>query len=195
MKEIWKKNKKLIVIAIAVVVVVAFFFNPFTRSGNRDLTVQSAVLAKQDLSKTVEVTGLVESADSVKITSSLAAYEMASVNVKAGDKVEAGQVLGRVDVEDLLLDVQKAEAALNINNQTTDLNLNSTQKEYEDFKADLENNMNSSINNAQVNVDNALTTLNDAKKSYNEALEDLDQGENEAIKKAQRAVEIGRAHV
>ena len=108
------------------------------------------------------------------------------------DRVEAGQVLGTVDVEDLLLDVQKAEASLNINDQTTGLTLNSTQQEYEDFKADLENNMNSSINNAQTNVDNALTTLNDAKKAYNEALEDMDQGENETIKKAQKAVDNAR---
>ena len=126
MKEIWKKHKKLIVIAVVAVVVVAFFFNPFKGSGNSDLMVQTTVLAKQDLSKTVEVTGLVESADSMKVTSSLAAYEMQTINVKAGDKVEAGQVLGTVDVEDLLLDVQKAEASLNINDQTTGLNLNST---------------------------------------------------------------------
>ena len=81
---------------------------------------------------------------------------------------------------------------MNINDQTTGLTLNSTQQEYEDFKADLENNMNSSINNAQTNVDNALTTLNDAKKAYNEALEDMDQGENETIKKAQKAVDNAR---
>lgn len=192
MKEIWKKHKKLIVIAVVAVVLVAFFFNPFKGSGNSDLIVQTTVLAKQDLSKTVEVTGLVESADSMKVTSSLAAYEMESINVKAGDKVEAGQVLGSVDVEDLLLDLQKAEASLNINDQSTGLTLNSTQQEYEDFKADLENNMNSSINNAQVNVDNALTTLNDAKEAYNDALEDMDQGENETIKKAQKAVDTAR---
>lgn len=192
MKEIWKKHKKLIVIAVVAVVLVAFFFNPFKGSGNSDLIVQSTVLTKQDLSKTVEVTGIVESADSMKVTSSLAAYNMETINVKAGDKVEAGQVLATIDVEDLLLDLQKAEASLNINDQSTGLTLNSTQQEYEDFKADLENNMNSSINNAQVNVDNALTTLNDAKEDYNEALEDMDQGENETIKKAQKAVDNAR---
>lgn len=192
MKEIWNKHKKLIVIAVVAVVLVAFFFNPFKGSGNNDLIVQSTILAKQDLSKTVEVTGIVESADSMKVTSSLAAYEMESINVKAGDKVEAGQVLASVDVEDLLLDLQKAEASLNINDQSTGLTLNSTQQEYEDFKTDLENNMNSSINNAQVNVDNALTTLNDAKEAYNDALEDMDQGENDTIKKAQKAVDNAR---
>lgn len=192
MKEIWKKHKKMIVIAVVAVVLVAFFFNPFKGSGNSDLIVQSTVLTKQDLSKTVEVTGIVESADSMKVTSSLAAYNMETINVKAGDKVEAGQVLATVDVEDLLLDLQKAEASFNINDQSTGLTLNSTQQEYEDFKADLENNMNSSINNAQVNVDNALTTLNDAKEDYNEALEDMDQGENETIKKAQKAVDSAR---
>lgn len=192
MKEIWKKHKKLIVIAVAAVVLVAFFFNPFKRSGNSDLIVQSTILAKQDLSKTVEVTGIVESADSMKVTSSLAAYNMEAINVKAGDKVEAGQVLATVDVEDLLLDLQKAEASFNINDQSTGLTLNSTQQEYEDFKADLENNMNSSINNAQMNVDNALTTLNDAKEAYNDALEDMDQGENDTIKKAQKAVDNAR---
>lgn len=192
MKEIWNKHKKLIVIAVVAVVLVAFFFNPFKGSGNNDLIVQSTILAKQDLSKTVEVTGIVESADSMKVTSSLAAYEMESINVKAGDKVEAGQVLASVDVEDLLLDLQKAEASLNINDQSTGLTLNSTQQEYEDFKADLENNMNSSINNAQINVDSALTTLNDAKEAYNDALEDMDQGENDTIKKAQKAVDNAR---
>lgn len=192
MKEIWKKHKKLIVIAVVAVVLVAFFFNPFKGSGNSDLIVQSTILAKQDLSKTVEVTGIVESADSMKVTSSLAAYNMEAINVKAGDKVEAGQVLATVDVEDLLLDLQKAEASFNINDQSTGLTLNSTQQEYEDFKADLENNMNSSINNAQVNVDNALTTLNDAKEAYNDALEDMDQGENDTIKKAQKAVDNAR---
>lgn len=192
MKEIWKKHKKMIVIAVVAVVLVAFFFNPFKGSGNSDLIVQSTLLAKQDLSKTVEVTGIVESADSMKVTSSLAAYNMETINVKAGDKVEAGQVLATVDVEDLLLDLQKAEASFNINDQSTGLTLNSTQQEYEDFKADLENNMNSSINNAQVNVDNALTTLNDAKEAYNDALEDMDQGENDTIKKAQKAVDNAR---
>ncbi len=191
MKEIWKNHKKKVIILVVAFVAIAVLFNPF-KSGSNELIVSATPLSRQDLSQTVEVSGLVESSDSMKVTSSLAAYNMATIDVKAGDKVEAGQVLGTVDIEDLELDLQKAEASLNINDQTTDLSLASTQKEYEDFKADLENGMNSSINSAQVNVDNALTTLNDAKEDYNEALTDLDQGENETIKKAQKAVDDAR---
>ena len=183
------KSKKVIAAIIVVVVLIAFF-NPFKKSNNM-LSVQAMELTSQNLTNTIQVTGLVESSDSIKVSSSLA-YNIESVNVKAGDLVNEGDVLATIDTTSLLLDIQKVEMGATLSSSSTSLNLENAKQDYETMKSDLENNMNSSIVNAQNNVDNALRSLDDAKEKYNDSLKDLDEGTNATIKKAQRAVDDAR---
>lgn len=183
------KSKKFIVGAIVVVVLVAFF-NPF-KKGNSTLSVQAFELKNQTLSNTIQITGLIESADSSKVTSTLT-YNVESVNVKAGDRVTKGQVLASIDTSTLLLDIQKAELGAEVSTTSNSKALSDAKNDYETLKSDLENGMNSSVITAQTSLDNALRSLDDAKKKYSEALVDLDEGENATIKKAQKAVDDAR---
>lgn len=183
------KSKKFIVGAIVVVVLVAFF-NPF-KKGNSTLSVQAFELKNQTLSNTIQITGLIESADSSKVSSTLS-YNVETVDVKVGDRVSKGQTLATIDTTTILLDIQKAELGAEVSTTSNSKALEDAKLDYETLKSDLENGLNSSVNTAQTSLDNNLRALDDAKKNYSEALVDLDEGENATIKKAQKAVDDAR---
>lgn len=183
------KSKKFIVGAIVVVVLVAFF-NPF-KKGNSTLSVQAFELKNQTLANTIQITGLIESADSSKVSSTLS-YNVETVDVKVGDRVSKGQTLATIDTTTILLDIQKAELGAEVSTTSNSKALEDAKLDYETLKSDLENGLNSSVNTAQTSLDNNLRALDDAKKNYSEALVDLDEGENATIKKAQKAVDDAR---
>lgn len=183
------KSKKFIIGAVVVVVLVAFF-NPF-KKGNSTLSVQAFELKNQTLANTIQITGLIESADSSKVSSTLS-YNVETVDVKVGDRVSKGQTLATIDTTTILLDIQKAELGAEVSTTSNSKALEDAKLDYETLKSDLENGLNSSVNTAQTSLDNNLRALDDAKKNYSEALVDLDEGENATIKKAQKAVDDAR---
>lgn len=78
------------------------------------LTVQASVVtaAKQSVPETYETVGTVEARTSSTLQSKLTGYVL-SVNVREGDRVEAGQVLLEIDAREAAAQAAQAESALN----------------------------------------------------------------------------------
>lgn len=105
-----RRRKKFILIGVpAVILIAAFFILRSMSAGNAALlAVETRVLSKGRIERTISVTGPVQGTDSVDITSSLHS-KITEINVKEGDEVTEGvTVLAKIDTEDLSNEVERA---------------------------------------------------------------------------------------
>lgn len=182
-------NKKVIIPIVAVItvaVLLLLFFSP--NKSNKpvvDLS-DTTVLEYRDIEKTISSSGIVESADSTLVYSTLA-YLVESVNVELGDYVEKGQLLATLDDE--VIQNQITSAQINLENTQTaqKQQLQAAKETYENFLYSLENGLNANLNAAELQVDNAYEAYSSAKKIYDEYLKTapLIVAAKEALDKAQ----------
>ena len=85
-----------------------------SKPAGETLTVQAAAIiaAKQSVPEIYETVGSVEARTSSTLQSKLTGYVL-SVNVREGDRVEAGQLLLEIDAREAAAQTAQAESALN----------------------------------------------------------------------------------
>jgi len=116
-------------------------------------------LTARNLSEYRYFTGTVEAKGQVAVVSKMAG-KVKEVLVKAGDQVKAGQVLVRLDEEDVMPQVEQARAAYN-----------AAEASYNRTKAQLEQelkNLESSVRQAEENFKNVSQNYERMKKLYEE---------------------------
>lgn len=122
----WKLRKKKILVIIGLVLVVLIGFLAWRMKASRErMTMsrsqtQTVTLEKRSLVTSVSATGILESAKSKTVTSTVKDLEVKKVLVSVGDKVKKGDALVRFDKSDL----QEAlsEAKDNLSNTITSAN-------------------------------------------------------------------------
>jgi HlyD family secretion protein len=103
-------QKKVIWTIVGLVVVFGGWFLLFGRGGTNS-SIQTGVVKRQDLQKTVLTTGQVVSSTDLGL-SFQATGVVKALNVKEGDKVYTGQVLATLDQSNTLASLQSAEGSL-----------------------------------------------------------------------------------
>ena len=174
-----RKKKKMLVWGIVLIVAAAVVISTFFGKGNQNaLTIRTTTLAPMTLSNTVSATGSVESSDDYKVYSTLGSL-VSQVNVKVGDKVEAGQVLAMLDTETLELNIAQSEANINHAKSTAAQQIKQAEKNLNNARKNLEEGLNSSVisaesgvDSAQINQQNAALTLQTAEDNQ-EATQDM----------------------
>ena len=109
----WSRRKK---IAVGVVAVAAALFVVMKMKGGGNdgaVMVSTVPLEKGDVEEVLSISGPVSGTDSAEVVSRLHA-EILEILVKEGDKVTAGQVLARLDSEDVQKEVEIAQNAYNL---------------------------------------------------------------------------------
>jgi len=114
-----KKPRKLLKVSIALAVLVIIVGTVLIASSarsadsanTRNQELQTITLEKTDISRTISVSGVVESANVVNIYSTQA-YPVKEIYVKLGDSVKAGDVLAELDMARLENDLSQAEINL-----------------------------------------------------------------------------------
>lgn len=104
-----KPTKKKIVILVILAIAALLGFNFFSQKKQTPL--QFAQVKKQDIKATVSASGTLTGKDTANLkfkTSGKLAY----INIKAGDKVYAGQVIAGLDTQDLSITLQQAQNTL-----------------------------------------------------------------------------------
>lgn len=115
----WKKwrsfSRKKKIILGAVVVAAALFVVLKVKGGGKDgaVMVSTAPLEKGDVQEVLSISGPVSGTDSAEVVSRLHA-EILEILVKEGDQVKEGQVLARLDSEDVQKEVEIAQNAYNL---------------------------------------------------------------------------------
>ena len=108
--EILRNKKYLAVIAVVAIIVVGFIVYKFVFS-NKNQNQNVFVVQKSDIVQEVTVTGQVRKGDKINLAF-LNSGRLKSVFVKVGDKVEKGDVLARLDIRDLEIQLEEARAGL-----------------------------------------------------------------------------------
>jgi RND family efflux transporter MFP subunit len=108
--EILRNKKYLTVIAVVAIIVVGFIVYKFVFS-NKNQNQNVFVVQKSDIVQEVTVTGQVRKGDKINLAF-LNSGRLKSVFVKVGDKVEKGDVLARLDIRDLEIQLEEARAGL-----------------------------------------------------------------------------------
>lgn len=141
-KKFRKKIKKQTVILIAVLfTLIAILAGRMLNKGN-DQSLQAATytLSSIPIEQTISANGLVSGSDSAEIGTSLG-YEFIAINVKEGDRVKKGDILGVLDNKTLqsdydmaLKDVEIAKKQIEEQRNAAKLALEERQIDYEETK-------------------------------------------------------------
>lgn len=168
------KNKKRLIIIICAAAVIAVILilmgrNASLMAKEADAAVQTRVLSTMTLADTVNVTGTVESTNSVKVYSSVATLAVKTVDVEVGDKVKAGDLLCELNTDSLQKDIAQSQASIDSSESTSGQTIETNEMKYENAVNNLNSGMNASINSANAGVNSAQTALNQALENYNAA--------------------------
>lgn len=109
------KKKKIIIIAVAIVVViVAALIFLKVQGGSKDMgvPVTTGTAETMDIEEIVSIKGTISGSEVAEVSSSVN-YEVASILVKEGDKVNKGQLLATLDGDSIKSDYNKAVNSLN----------------------------------------------------------------------------------
>lgn len=151
----------------------------------------TALLVRTDLQDSVSATGTVESAQSMTVYSTKA-YTVQEVLVKVGDRVEAGQLLCKLDDKNIRNQIETQEASLSAAQSSSSATINSARDNYEQFKASLENGTNATLISAENAVTNAYNAWQTAQSNYDRYLSGLQAGENTTILAQETALRNAR---
>lgn len=193
LKKIKKKN--IIIICVAVVVVLAVVFSTVKGKNNAaglDLS-DTTVLKYGDIKESISATGVVESAHSTKVYSTLTS-SVKDVLVEVGDYVEEGQLMAELDDESIQNSISSQQASMNASSRSSSEQIKAAQSNYDNYKEGLDEGLNSSLISAQSQVDSAYDAYEKAVRTYERYKESIDNNENtssisarESLRQAEKA--------
>lgn len=120
----WSRRRKLITGAAAAAVALLVCSRISGSGGQTGIPVMTQALARGTVEEVLSVSGPVSGTDSAEVVSSLHA-EILEILVKEGDRVKAGQVLARLDPDDVQKEVEIAQNAYDL----ASANLDEAQRE------------------------------------------------------------------
>ena len=132
----------------------------------------------------ITVSGVVDSMTSRNIYSMLG-FTIDHVYAEVGDYVQEGQVLAVLDTVDLELAISQQKTAIAQARQNSEIALSDTQRMQREAQANLANNANVHVVNANAALSNAQSGLEMAQRSYNDARRDYNEGTNPQVLNAE----------
>ena len=155
-----KIKKRYIVLLIILLIIGFSIYN--SKKNVEEVKIETETIEKRDIAHSISATGIVSTSTTKNITSSLTGMKIASVKVKEGDKVNAGDVICTFDTSDVnknLADLQKSK---NVTQAQSNLGVDSARR-----------NLNDAINNKDTNMPANSTDVNNAAKAYEDAVNNL----------------------
>lgn len=178
-----KKRRIIIVVSAAVLIFIAGTLIWGRNAGAEGPSLaydDTTVLAYTDFSNSISATGTVESAESTLVYSTLS-YVVESVYAEAGDYVEEGQLLAKLDDQNIADQIESQEASLSASSAGSAQTVKTAQDNYDQYQDALEKGLNSSLNSAQTQVTTAYENYTKAVKTYERYRDALNAGENTTL--------------
>lgn len=189
-KPFRKKGPVIIAGIAAVAVLSVFLLCGDKRTGGAGTLALSdtTLLSRSDLQNTISATGTVESANSMMVYST-ASYTVEAVFVEVGDYVEEGQLLAKLDEKNIQRQIESQEASLSASGDASAASIAAARDNYQQYKAGLEQGLNSSILSAENSLASAHNSYNAAVTTYERYKAALEAGTNTSIVNAENAVD------
>ena len=148
------KSKIFWIIIIILVIGGAFYFRSINKKGKIEYV--TGKVEKGDITQTVSATGQIKSASEIELNFKNAG-KVASLKIKVGEEVKAGQILAQLKANDLAINVNQAQADLDEAKATLEkLKVGATQQD---------------IAVSQATVNKAKSDLTNTEATYSQALE------------------------
>lgn len=174
MKMIKIKKKWIVIIVIALMVVGYFSFSPLFKNKTDGYITEKA--SKGEVLQEVSETGSVKATDNINL-SFKSSGRIESINVNVGDNVKPGDILAKIEISQLLIQLKDARAALVVANSQQDKLLNGSTFEDVKITEDTRNSAQQDLNNeygdalallddAYIKIYNSFTAVNSIQSSY-----------------------------
>lgn len=174
-------NKKVIAVICAIAVAGSGFTVYKIKTGAKGNEQKSKVryttLSKTSVYKTVSTSGAIKSGTSTSAYSNLNDYNVQEIRVEVGDEVKKGDVLAIIDTSTLEDEIAKQELSVTASEKKAQLTLQQAKDTYDNAVYLYENNLNTTLVNAQAEVDSKKLDLDNKKKIYDYKQLLLDNGE------------------
>lgn len=158
------KKKKIIIIAIILIVIIAKMTMTKKQNDAEQPTIETATIEKRDIAQSISATGKISTSNSKNITSMLTGVEIASVQVKEGQKVSVGDVICTFDMKEVQENLAQAQKSASLSSQQANLGVESANR-----------NLNDAINSKGTQVASSQKDVNSAKQAYDAAQNQLNQ--------------------
>lgn len=199
----WGRKKKVIIgVSAVAVLAIAGFGIPAVMGLGAPKYDPTAVyrgdvttVVREDVTKTISMTGTLKSAKTMTLFSSLNS-KVQALNVKAGDRVNQGQLLAQLDSSEANSQLASQQAQLNESRVTQQNSIDEAAQNYQNAKSALDQGMNQEIRGAQTSLREAETEYVKSSRAYeqmkqeknNRTLQALLEQEN-ALRSAYQEVE------
>ena len=188
------KRRRKCPVVVAILLVAALITALLLLNKGTDVIIsptETALVVRTDLEDTVSATGTVESAHSMTVYSTMA-YTVQQVMVEVGDRVEEGQLLCKLDDQNIRDQIETQQAGLDASTAASNASINAAQDNYQQFKNALEKGLNTTIISAENAVTNAYNNYISAQNNYDRYLAGLQAGENTTLLAQESALRNAR---
>jgi len=166
-----KLNKKFAAAAVVAVIAVGAVAVKSISGGEEKLAVNAATAEKKNIEELLAVKAPLEGTESIEVVSRLH-YEIMSVFVEEGDKVEKGQVIAQLDTSKLEDEIEKLEDELELLKIQQKENTSKYSSDIALAQARLKEN----LEQQQRDYETALDELETARRDYNSSKALFDAG-------------------
>ena len=176
MKKLSSRKKRIVVVIVAAAVVAGgLIIHQITKTDNADSEADSQVttVSRHNLKNTTTVSGTLVSKQKSSLDSTVNGVKLASVNVKVGDRVKAGDVLATLDSSDASAELAAAQTALSDSSSKDSISLSQAKRaeEYAVSEASKANSRNQdAVNQAQNDYNAAIASQSSADQEYKAAV-------------------------
>lgn len=164
-------------------------------SGSSDIQLTASdvtTTAKEDLISSVSATGTVSAEREISLTSSLTG-PIQSLDAKVGDRVEAQQLLGRMDTTETERELEAQRTSQEAGKLEAVHQIEDAQLQLRQLQDSLDQGLNPEVNSAQSAVNSAQTEYAEAQRKLDDAL--AAKGDRPEVAEARAAVEQARSGV
>lgn len=139
-----------------------------------------ATVTKDDVIKSLNMTGTLKSAKSMTLFSSLNS-KVQTLNVKAGDRVSQGQLLAQLDSSEAMSQLSSQQSQLNESRITQQNSIDEAAQNYQNAKSALDQGLNQDIRGAQTALHEAQNEYVKASRAYDQMKQEKDNRTLQAL--------------
>src|SRR3989344_6729791 len=161
--QILKPTRKKIIILIGLIILGFFIFNRFSKPKVESL--QITQVQRADIAQTISSAGILTGKDVVDLKFRIGG-KIYSLNVKAGDQVNKGDVIATLDTQQLSIDLQQARNTLR-DKQAAVEEIEDDVKDHDDDESFTQK---ADRTAAQVARDNAFDSVKEAQRAFQDAV-------------------------
>ncbi len=188
-KPMNKKLKRALKIGIPVVLIGAIVIWVLTHGQKATFGYTDDMAQLRDLKTYHSFSGNITPVEEENVLPPAAGFQIKEVLFEEGDEVKKGDVLYQLDTTALTESYLELEASMESARISNDIAIQSAELAYNNYKSNLENNMNSSILSAESQVDTAYAQLVSAQRTFNNEVALNNEGLSQTMLSATSAVD------